>query len=160
MFSKNYWVRTNLFIYQARQSPAWSQQGVWKPSFWRKPNLRSLFWLGEFGSAFIQCIPEGKGKYNEAKSIFKKMNLFPLFFFSIVTMQRNFTLVLPSKQSLHTFCFLKKLGCQKPCWDQTRHCLAWYIIILGSDWLCVGLIYLNLQKYLIYIHSTLRSWLH
>ena len=32
----------------------------------------------------------------------------------------NPTFVLPSKQRLHKLCFLRKLGCQKPCWDQAR----------------------------------------
>ena len=26
----------------------------------------------------------------------------------------------PKKQRLHKLCFLQKLGCQKPCWDQAR----------------------------------------
>ena len=35
-------------------------------------------------------------------------------------MQRNPTVVLPSQQRLHELCFLQKMGCQKPCWDQAR----------------------------------------
>ena len=26
----------------------------------------------------------------------------------------------PKKQRLHKLCFLQKLGCQKPCWDQAK----------------------------------------
>ena len=48
------------------------------------------------------------------------MALPSLFFFYIEAMKRNSILVLPSKQRLHKLCFLQKLGCQKPCWDQTR----------------------------------------
>ena len=41
-----------------------------------------------------------------------------LFFFVMQAMQRNPTLVLPSKLKLHKLHFLQKLSCQKPCWDQ------------------------------------------
>ena len=52
------------------------------------------------------------------------MDLSPLFFFSIAAMQRNFTLVVQSKQSLLKLRFLQKLGCQKPCWDQNLSSLV------------------------------------
>ena len=35
-------------------------------------------------------------------------------------MQRSLTLFPPSQQRLHKLQFLKKLGCQKPYWDQAR----------------------------------------
>ena len=38
-----------------------------------------------------------------------------------------------SKQRLPKLCFLQKLGCQKPCWDQARLCLALAIGLVCGD---------------------------
>ena len=35
-------------------------------------------------------------------------------------MKINTTLFPPSQQRLHKLCFMQKLGCQKPCWEQAR----------------------------------------
>ena len=48
------------------------------------------------------------------------MDFSSLFFFSIQAMKKNCNFVLPSNQRLHKSCFLQKLGCQKPSWDQAR----------------------------------------
>ena len=114
----------NLFIYQARQSLAWSQQGFWCPSFCRKRTLGSLcFDWGNWAVILFNASLKERGSIMKLKGW--KVDLFPLLFVSIAAMQRNFTLGLPSKQSLHKLCFLQKLGCLKPCWDQARLCLAW-----------------------------------
>ena len=43
-----------------------------------------------------------------------------IFFCSILIFPiLQFCPILPSQQGLHKLCFLQKLGCQKPCWDQT-----------------------------------------
>ena len=52
-------------------------------------------------------------------------DLSPLFVFSLQAMEKNPILVFQSEQRLHKLRFLQKLGCQKPCWDQARLCLAW-----------------------------------
>ena len=61
------------------------------------------------------------------------MDSSPRFLFSIEAMQRNFVLDLQSKQRLHKLRFLKKVGCQKPCWDQARLSLACQINKLGGS---------------------------
>ena len=62
---------------------------------------------------------EGKEKDQEADRMnYELVSTF--IFLSIDAIQRNFTLVLTSKQRLHKLRFLQKLGCQKPCWDQAR----------------------------------------
>ena len=43
-----------------------------------------------------------------------------LFLFYMKAMQRNPTLGISSQQRLHKFCFLQKLGCQKPYWYKAR----------------------------------------
>ena len=48
------------------------------------------------------------------------MNLPQPFPFSLQTMQRNPTLVLPSQHRLHKLRFVQKLDCQKPCLDLAR----------------------------------------
>ena len=114
----------NLFIYQARQSLARSQQGFWQPSFCRKLNLGSLCF--DWGNRVLLLI---NASLKERASTMKlkgwKMDSFLVFFFSILAMKIKFSLVLLLKQSLHKLSFLQKLGCQKPCWDQARLCLAW-----------------------------------
>ena len=114
----------NLFIYQARQSLAWSQQGFWQPSVCRKRNLWSLcFYWGNWVVLLFTAFLEERESIKKLKGW--KKDLSPLFLFAIEAMQRNFILVLPSKQRLHKLRFLRKTGCQKPCWDQARLSLAW-----------------------------------
>ena len=89
----------NLFIYQARQSLAWSQQGFWQPSFCGKLNLGSLcFDWGNWVVLLLNASLKERGSIMKLKGW--KMDSSPLVLFSFTTMQRNFTLVLPWKQSL------------------------------------------------------------
>ena len=71
---------------------------------------KACFLMGEIGCCFsLNCFQWGLGNIEKH-----------LFVFSIEAMQKNSILVLPSKQRLQNLCFLQKLGCQKPCWDQAR----------------------------------------
>ena len=64
---------------------------------------------------------------------------FPSFSFMILplsfkeALNRSTTQFPQSKQRLPKLRFLLKLGCQKPCWDQARLCLAWKINKLCSE---------------------------
>ena len=114
----------NLFIYQARESLAWSQQGFWQPSFCKKHDLWSLcFNWGNWVVLLFTAYLEERGSIKKLKRW--NMDWSPLFLFSIEAMQRNSTLVLPSNQRFHKLRFLQKLSFQKPCWDQARLYLAW-----------------------------------
>ena len=60
---------TNLFIYQARESLPWSQQGFWQPIFCRKRNLWSLCFDGRTKVKFL-CIASMEKRKSGDKSIF------------------------------------------------------------------------------------------
>ena len=115
---------TNLFIYQARESLAWSQQGFWQPIFCRKRNLWSLCFDGRTRVKFL-CIAWMEKRKSGDKSFFHPFGFFMLSLSSRKAVNRSTTQFPQSKQRLHKLCFLQKLGCQKPCWDQARLCLAW-----------------------------------
>ena len=109
----------NLFIYQARvvkpgptrvsDSPVSTGNVIYEAFgfFWG-------IWVVLLFSAFLKEI----GSIRKLKGL--QMDMSSLFFFSIEAMKGNFILVLNSKQRLHKFRFLQKLGRQKPCWDQAR----------------------------------------
>ena len=64
-------------------------------------------------------------KKSGKKSIFHPFSfvILPLSFRE--ALNRSTTQFPQSKQRLPKLRFLQKLGCQKPCWDQARLCLAW-----------------------------------
>ena len=116
----------NLFIYQARQSLAWSQQGFWPPSFCRKNNLWSFCFDGRTKPKVkFLCIASMEKRESGDKSIFHPFSFLLLCLSSRKAVNRSTTRFPQSKQRLHKLRFLQKLGCQKPCWDQARLCLAW-----------------------------------
>ena len=80
---------------------------------------RKPFLIGGIGWCFYSMLPWRKGEVSWIWKDDKRTRL-QFSFFSIPAMERNFTLGLPLKQSLHKLCFLQKLCCQKPCWDQAR----------------------------------------
>ena len=117
-------VLLNLFIYQARESLAWSQQGFWQPTFCRKRNLWSLCFDGRSKVKFLCIASMAKKKHGE-EFIFHPSSflILPLSFWE--ALNRSTTQFSQSKQRLPKLRFLQKLGCQKPCLDQARLCLAW-----------------------------------
>ena len=122
--SSKCWHWLNLFIYQARQSLAWSQQGFWQPSFCRKRNLWRLCFDGKTKVKFL-CIASIEKRKSGDKSIFHPLSILMLPLSSRKAVNISTTRFPQSKQRLHKIQFLQKLGCQKPCWDQARLCLAW-----------------------------------
>ena len=76
---------------------AWSQQDFWQPSFCRNYYLWILCFMGG-NRVVLFCI----AFLVESKSVGilgrMKMDLSPLFFFSMQSIRRNPTLVLPSQQ--------------------------------------------------------------
>ena len=68
----------NLFIYQARKSLAWSQQGFWQPTFCRKRNLWSLCFDGRINVKFL-CIASLEKKKSGDNSIFHPLQLLDTF---------------------------------------------------------------------------------
>ena len=71
------------------------------------------------------CIAAMKKNKSGDKPIFHLISfmILPLSFRE--ALNRSTTLFPRSKQRLPKLRFLQKLGCQKPCWDQARLCLAW-----------------------------------
>ena len=68
---------------------------------------------------FLQIVymEKEKGGYMSVFHPFEPSYIF--HFLQKSNKDRNHNISL-SKQRLHKLCFLHKLGCQKPCWDQTR----------------------------------------
>ena len=66
----------NLFIYQARQSLAWSQQGFWQPSFCRKRNLWRLCFDVRTKVKFL-CIATMEKKESGDELIVKQKQTLP-----------------------------------------------------------------------------------
>ena len=89
------------------ESLVWSQQGFWQLSLCTNCDLWSLCFDGG-NSVVLLCIAFLEERENY------------LHFFSYPCKQSIGTLVLPSQQRLNKLCFLQKLACQKPCWDQAR----------------------------------------
>ena len=118
------WGPSNLFIYQARESLAWSQQGFWQPSFCRKRDLWNLcFDWGNWVVLHFTAYLEERGSIKKLKGW--NMDLSPLFFFLHWGNAEKLHPSSPIKKRLQKSRFLQKLSCQKPCWDQARLYLAW-----------------------------------
>ena len=117
-------LRGNLFIYQARESLAWSQQCFWQPIFCRKHILWSLCFDWRTTVKCL-CIASMEKRKRGDKSIFHPFSYLMLPLSSRKAVNRSTTRFPQSKQRLHKLRFLQKLDCQKPCWDQARLCLAW-----------------------------------
>ena len=69
LYSNIHYTAPNLFIYQARQSLGWSQQGFWQPSFCRKRNLWRLYFDLRTKVKFL-CIATINKKRREETSPF------------------------------------------------------------------------------------------
>ena len=111
-------------LFTRLESLAWSQQGFWLISFCRKRNLWSLCFDGRTKVKFL-CIASMEKRKSGDKSIFHPFTFLVLPLSSRKAVKSSTTKLPPSKQRLHKLCFLQKLGCQNPCWDQARLCLAW-----------------------------------
>ena len=101
------------------ESVAWSKQGFWHPSFFRKHNLWSLCCVVRTKVGFLCLACMEKGKSVDMR-ILHPSNLFYRFPFLQESNEGSTTLCCPLKQSLHKSQFLEKLSCQKPYLDQAR----------------------------------------
>ena len=100
----------NLFIYQARAEPGPSRVSD-SPVSAETVIYEAFVLIGEIGYCLSLLISWSNG--NVWRLEFCRKDLSPLFLFSMQSMQRNTTSVLPLQQRLHKLHFLQKLGCQK-----------------------------------------------
>jgi hypothetical protein len=107
--------------------------------------------VGVWGVLLFNAFLEERGRTKKLKGW--SMDSSQRFFFSIKAMQIIFTLDVASKQRLHKLRFLKKVGCQKPCWDQAILSLTswknYAIKIYGEFFECLKVKQLSIQyKYI------------
>ena len=105
-------------LFTRLESLAWFQQGFWHPSLYRKCKLWSLCCDGwnRGGLLFIAFLEEREC----VEKIVRMKDGLVSTFFSMKVLKSNSTSVHLSQQRLQKWCFLQKLGIQKPCLDQAR----------------------------------------
>ena len=134
---------TQACLFTRLESLAWSQQGFWQPSYFRKRKIWNLRCDVRTGVVLL-CIDCIENRTSWGKSL--RHNLKPLYIFPLfqeIKNKKNTTLFPHSKQRLHKYPFLQKLGwLQKPWWDNTWTIPGDYLVTAldciwrtGQDWL-------------------------
>ena len=108
----------NLFIYQARESSL-VPRGFFDSSVSAESVIYEAFfyWVYRVVLLFVHFLEERK--YVEKLGRMKNGYVSTFLCLHANNAEKPH-LLLPSQQRLYKLCFLQKLGCQKPCWDQAR----------------------------------------